>query len=49
MEPWKFGGNELKIHFLELLNNIHRQKSNATRMADRNGDKRTQKRNKKQI
>jgi len=29
MELWKFGGNELKIHLLELFNN--REKSNATR------------------
>ena len=39
MELWKFGANELKIHLLELFNN--RQKSNATRMGDRNVDKHT--------
>jgi len=22
MEPWKFGGNELKVYVLELFNNI---------------------------
>jgi hypothetical protein len=48
MELWKFGGNELKIHLLELFNKI-RQRSNATRMGDRNGYKHTQKRNKKQM
>jgi len=38
MELWKSGGNELKIHLLELFNKIIDKKSNATRMGDRNGD-----------
>jgi len=38
MELGKFGGNKLKIHLLGLFNI---QKSNATRMGDRNGDKHT--------
>jgi hypothetical protein len=41
MELWKFGGNELKLHILELFNEIADKKSNAIRMGERNGDKRT--------
>jgi len=41
MELWKFGGNELKIHLLELFNKIIDKKSNATRMGDMNGGKHT--------
>ena len=42
MELWIFEGNQLKIHLLELFNKIiNRQKSNATRMGDRNGYKHT--------
>jgi len=41
MESWTFGGNELKIHLLELFNKIIDKKSNATRMGDRNSDKHT--------
>ena len=41
MELWEFGGNELKIHLLELFNKIIEKKSNATRMGDSNGDKHT--------
>ena len=40
MELWKSGGNELKKHILELFNKI-REKSDATRMGDSNGDKHT--------
>jgi len=39
MKLWKFGGDELKIHLLELFNKIIDKKSNAKRMGDRNGDK----------
>ena len=49
MELWKFGGNELRIQLLELFNKTNnKQKPNATRMGDRNSEKHTQKRNKKQ-
>jgi hypothetical protein len=41
MELWKFGGNELKKHILELFNKIIEKKADATRMRDRNGDKHT--------
>jgi hypothetical protein len=40
MELWKSGGNELKKHILELFNKI-REKSDATRMGDINGDTHT--------
>jgi hypothetical protein len=49
MEMLKFGGNELKIHLLELFNKIIDKNQNATRMGERNGDKHAQKRNKKQM
>jgi len=38
MELWKFGGNKLKMHLLEMLNNSI-EKSNTTKMGNRNGDK----------
>jgi len=39
MKLWKFGGNKLKIHLLDLFNKMI--KKNATRMGDWNGDKHT--------
>jgi len=55
MELWKCGGKELRIQLLELFNKIidknqmPQEWETGTRMGDKNGDKHTQKRNKKQM
>jgi hypothetical protein len=43
MELFKFGGNYLKVHIVELFNNIVDKNQNTTRVGNRNSNKYTQK------